>query len=56
MLRIGLKNSMSLTLIPFLIYFLCVLAGVTFPLVAVDKITAISFFFSSSSFFSHETN
>ena len=33
-LNIGLQNSLSLTMIPFLIYFQ---SGVTFPLVALDK-------------------
>ena len=35
---VALWNSLSLTLIPFVIYFLCFLVGVTFPLVAFDEI------------------
>ena len=37
-LSICLWNSLSLTMIPFLIYILCFLVGVTFPLVALDKV------------------
>ena len=37
-LSIGLQNSLSATLVPFLIYFLLFFSGVSFPLVALDKI------------------
>ena len=37
-LSIDLQNSLSLTMVPFLIYFLCFSSwGVTFPLVVLDK-------------------
>ena len=37
MLSIGLQNFLSLTMIPFLLY---IQSGVTFPSVALDKITS----------------
>ena len=40
-LNIGLQNSLSLIMVPFLIYFHFFLVGVTFPLVVVDKISCV---------------